>query len=335
MVYKIAVDAGHGYYTSGKRTPDGEREWSFNDKVVRAFIAEMSKYEDVEIRRYDDPTGKTDVPLSKRTGQANTWGADVYLSFHHNANTGKWGSWTGVQTHVYKTRPAGSTRLAKLVQPAIVKAYGLQDRGIIYNNLHITRETHMDSVLIEGGFMDSTIDIKKLRNDSVLKNAGIGIAQAVATFGGLKRKATVSVPQPSEKPVAQAGEPVSVKDVKVYPFVRLTGDVWMHKTPDFDISSRLKVLKAGDVYKNYGSENGLIAIGGGFVSEKYTEATNLVAETTTDLWTHLVPDFEEESRGQILKAGTAWKIYGETSNGMYVVGAEYASKKYMNLVSSS
>ncbi|MDQ0976602.1 N-acetylmuramoyl-L-alanine amidase [Neobacillus niacini] len=200
MTYKIAICAGHGYNTSGKRTPDDEREWAFNDKVADAFMSEMSKYAGVEVKRFDDVTGKTDVSLSARVKGAKTWGADVYISFHHNANTGKWGNWTGTQVHVYKTKPSGSDRLAKLVNPEIVKAYGLRDRGIIYNDLYITRETHCDAILIEGGFMDSTIDIKKLRNNTVLANAGKGVAKAVAKFGGLKLK-PVPVPKPVPKPV--------------------------------------------------------------------------------------------------------------------------------------
>lgn len=34
---KIGFDAGHGINTPGKRTPDGEREWSFNNQVAIAF----------------------------------------------------------------------------------------------------------------------------------------------------------------------------------------------------------------------------------------------------------------------------------------------------------
>ena len=45
----------------------------------------------------------------------------------------------------------------------------------------------MPAILIEGGFMDSTIDIKKLRDDRVLENAGKMIAQSFANFVGLKR----------------------------------------------------------------------------------------------------------------------------------------------------
>ena len=39
----IAVDAGHGLHTAVKRTPDGEREWSFNNKVVLALINELHR----------------------------------------------------------------------------------------------------------------------------------------------------------------------------------------------------------------------------------------------------------------------------------------------------
>lgn len=186
MSFKIAYDAGHGLNTPGKRTPDGEREWSFSNKVVLAFEKEMRNYENVELLRTDDKTGKADVPLRARTDKANKWGADIYISFHQNALNGKWGSWTGVETFYSKGSTKGK-KLAELVHPAVVKAYGLRDRGLKTNNLHITRETKMPAVLIEGGFMDSTIDIKKLRDDAVLENAGKLIAQAVSKYAGLNK----------------------------------------------------------------------------------------------------------------------------------------------------
>lgn len=186
-MYKIAFCAGHGTNTAGKRTPDGEREWAFNNKVAVAFENELKKYKGVELLRTDDRTGMRDVPLSERTGRANAWGANVYISFHHNANTGKWGNWTGVETY-YHAGSAQGKRLAQLVNKAVVKAYGLKDRGLKTNNLHITRVTKMPSVLVEGGFMDSTVDIKKLRDDKVLENAGRCIAQAVVEYTGLKKE---------------------------------------------------------------------------------------------------------------------------------------------------
>ena len=184
---KLGYDAGHGYNTAGKRTPDGEREWSFNDKVARAFANELALYRGVMTKRFDDPTGVRDVPLNERTNGANSWGADYYISFHHNALAGRWGTHSGVETFIYTNPNPRSNDLANAIHPAVVKGYGLTNRGIKRANLHIVRETAMPAILIEGGFMDSTIDIIKLRDDEVLKNAGILIAQAFAKFAGLKK----------------------------------------------------------------------------------------------------------------------------------------------------
>ena len=184
---KVGFDAGHGLNTAGKRTPDGEREWSFNDKVARAFANELALYKGVMTKRFDDPTGKVDVPLRERTDGANNWAANYYISFHHNALGSQWGNHTGVETFVYTDPNPRSVELANAIHPAVVNAYGLSDRGIKRGNLHIVRETAMPAILIEGGFMDSLIDITKLRDDSVLANAGKLVAQSFANFAGLSR----------------------------------------------------------------------------------------------------------------------------------------------------
>ncbi|WP_052126060.1 N-acetylmuramoyl-L-alanine amidase [Ureibacillus massiliensis] len=189
---KIGYDAGHGINTPGKRTPDDEREWTFNDQVARAFAKELELYDDVTLKRFDDPTGEEDVPLDARTDGANSWGADYYISFHHNALSGNgWGTHTGVETYVYTDPGSESLKLAEAIHPAVVKAYGLSDRGIKRANLHIVRETLMPAILIEGGFMDSSIDIKKLRDRNVLENAGKLIAQALGKFLRLSRNGVV------------------------------------------------------------------------------------------------------------------------------------------------
>ena len=191
---KVAIDAGHGINTAGKRTPSGEREWTFNNKVVKAIIDRLNDYQDVQITRLDDPSGKRDVPLKERTDKANKFNADILISCHHNANTGKWGAWTGTETYHYPNSTNGR-KLAQSIHPVVVKAYGLRDRGIKSANFHMLRESKMPAILIEGGFMDSTIDIKKMRDDNVLKRAGINIADAVAKYFNLKEK-----PKPKPKP---------------------------------------------------------------------------------------------------------------------------------------
>src|SRR5690625_3255077 len=188
MTKVIAIDAGHGINTPGKRTPDDEREWSFNSIVAQSIIDNLKKYRGVKTVRLDDPTGKRDVPLQERTNKANNANADILVSCHHNANTGKWGNWTGTETYYYPGSTKGK-QLAQALHPSVVKAYGLRDRGIKSANFHMLRESRMPAILIEGGFMDSTIDIKKLRDKKVLKQAGKNLADAIANYFNLNKKA--------------------------------------------------------------------------------------------------------------------------------------------------
>lgn len=191
---KIAIDAGHGMNTAGKRTPSGEREWSFNNKVAIAAMAKLNTYQNVQILRLDDATGKTDVPLKTRTDRANAWNADALVSCHHNAYKGKWGSHGGVETYTYPGASQNSRDVATLVHPLVVKAMVLRDRGKKTMNLHMLRESKMPAILVEGGFMDSTTDIIALRSDQKLKAQGEAIGQGLAAYFNLKLKVNGSTP---------------------------------------------------------------------------------------------------------------------------------------------
>ncbi|MHC8516759.1 N-acetylmuramoyl-L-alanine amidase family protein [Sporosarcina sp. ITBMC105] len=187
---KIALDAGHGLHTPGKRSPDDEREWSFNNAVLIACAERLSTYDGVQIRRLDDPTGKTDVSLHARTNKANAWGADALVSIHHNALKAVWHTGGGVETYVQAgTASAASKALAQAIHTRIVPAMGLRDRGVKAANFHMTRESRMPAVLTEGGFMDSRTDIKAMRDPARLKAQGYAIADGIAAHFGLKQKA--------------------------------------------------------------------------------------------------------------------------------------------------
>ncbi|MDZ5712230.1 N-acetylmuramoyl-L-alanine amidase [Jeotgalibacillus haloalkalitolerans] len=197
---KVAWCAGHGLYTAGKRTPAGEREWTFNNKVIRAAMDYLEQYQGVDQIRVDDPTGRVDVALSIRVKRANDFKADAYISAHHNAFKGVWGTHTGTETYVMDPASGNprSMALARAVHPGLVKAMGLSDRGIKAANFYVLRETGfkghpMAAILTEGGYMDSSIDVKRLRNDAVLKAAGEAMAKGVVNHYGLKRKPKPSV----------------------------------------------------------------------------------------------------------------------------------------------
>ncbi len=188
---KIVIDAGHGFNTPGKRSPDDEREWSFNNKVAQYAIAKLKTYKEAEILRVDDPTGKLDVPLATRTNLANEWKADVYAAIHHNTLSGEWGKHSGNETYTMDNPTANSKsiEIAGAVHPRIVVAMGISDRGMKRANFHVLRESAMPAILTEGGFMDSTVDIIKLRDDHYLKAQGEAIAEGLAAYFQLELKA--------------------------------------------------------------------------------------------------------------------------------------------------
>ncbi|MEK3756721.1 N-acetylmuramoyl-L-alanine amidase [Bacillus sp. FSL K6-6483] len=203
---KIAICAGHGgsNSTPGKRTPDGEYEWNFNDKVVRAAIAVL-KASGHQVLRTDDASGKTDIGLTTRVNAANNWGADVYVSVHHNALSTKWFNGSGgVETYTYTGAQPKSERLAKEVHKRIVSAMGLRDRGLKKANFYIVKNTKMPAILTEGGFMDSKVDIVAMRDDNKLKAQGEAIAAGIIAYLGGKVKLPDepkdATPKPEPKP---------------------------------------------------------------------------------------------------------------------------------------
>jgi N-acetylmuramoyl-L-alanine amidase len=202
--HDVAIDAGHGGFgvTPGKRTPDGEYEWNFNNKVAVACTNKLQA-NGIRVLRTDDPTGHTDVPLKTRTDKANAAGVKCFVSFHHNANTGNWGTWTGTEIFTYLGSHPGSERLANAILSRVLGAYGLFNRGAKRADFHVVRETHMDAVLLEGGYMDSTIDIKKLRDDNVLKAAGEAAADGIMAYLGVTPKPQPQPAPPQPTPVTE------------------------------------------------------------------------------------------------------------------------------------
>lgn len=200
---KIMLDAGHGSNTPGKRSPDGMREFEFNSAVANyAKALLLSGYENVTVYFAHDPAGKIDIPLTTRTNRANELKVDVYVSIHANAfGTVGWHGARGVETFVYPTKPKIAMGLANKIQNNLVKASGMPNRGVKTADFHVLRETKMDAVLAECGFMTNKEDMKLLRSDSYRRKAAQAIVDALAEQYRMKKKA---VPKPAPKPAQKA-----------------------------------------------------------------------------------------------------------------------------------
>lgn len=105
-----------------------------------------------EIRNYD----KT-ISLKERSKYENKKNYDFFISFHRNAFKPEKAN--GVETYIYlKASPKAKT-LANNIQKSLVKL-GFLDRGLKTANFHVLRETRAPAILIEIGFIDSSLDNK-------------------------------------------------------------------------------------------------------------------------------------------------------------------------------
>ena len=108
---------------------------------------------------------------------ANTWGADLFLSLHCNASVNE--SVSGSEALVFE-RNSTAYRIAEVVLAAMTEATGLRNRGVLIRpGLYVLRRTAMPAVLLELGFITNAGDAALLRDNPGLFARGI--------YNGLRR----------------------------------------------------------------------------------------------------------------------------------------------------
>lgn len=195
MAFKIALSAGHGRNTSGKRClksldPKETREWVLNSRIADKVEELLKNYTGYELLRLDDRTGATDVSLSQRSNSANKFKANFYLAIHSNAgiNGGKGG---GIMAFVYTNASAESIEWQKALYGELIEKTGLRGNRstpMAKANLHECREPYMPAVLLELGFMDSSTDVPVILTEKFADQCAKAIVEVLVKRGKLKRK---------------------------------------------------------------------------------------------------------------------------------------------------
>lgn len=180
MAKVIALSAGHGYNTPGKRCIDSldaamTREWFLNDRIADKVENALKNYE-CKVVRLDDTTGAKDISLANRVATANKAKADVYISIHHNAGI-YGGSGGGTMVFYY---PTGNCKaLATKLYDNIVSRTGLVGNRAtpIANGKHLyeIKKTNMVCLLVENGFMDSEVDVPIILTEEHAEKTAKGI----------------------------------------------------------------------------------------------------------------------------------------------------------------
>ena len=187
----IALDAGHGMGTAGKRClqsidPAQTREWYLNDRIADRVQELLGAY-DCSVLRVDDTTGTKDISLANRVKTANNAKADIYVSVHHNAGIN---GGSGGGTVVYYYNDAQMRAKAQRLYDAVVGSTGLignRSSKVIANGFYVIMHTTMPAFLLENGFMDSTKDTPIILTADHAEKTAQGIVSFLAVELSLRK----------------------------------------------------------------------------------------------------------------------------------------------------
>lgn len=189
---KVKGDAGHGATDPGAIGPTGKREKEFNLTMALKLEALFKNHPMIDFSL----TRSTDVflELRQRVKIANEQPADLFISIHANSATATTAN--GTETFYNRTT---SAPLAGVIQRHMQDATGFKDRGARYGNFAVIRDTKMDAVLLEVGFISNPEEEQKLFDNDFQDRVALAVAKGICEYLGVPfetEKSAVPAPYP-------------------------------------------------------------------------------------------------------------------------------------------
>ena len=122
---------------------------------------------------------------------ANSWGADLFVSNHFNAGKGD-----GYEALVYSQKRVELGKIfAKFVKSIgqNLRSSSVADGVKIRTDLGVLKYTNMPAIINEGAFVDNQKDIQDWNDNFELQKLGEAYAKAAAEFLGLEKKKAENV----------------------------------------------------------------------------------------------------------------------------------------------
>lgn len=176
----IVVDAGHGGIDPG--TLRGSvYEKTVNYNVINVYAQEYFKDSDIKV--YYTRTTDTKIALQTRADFAATVGADLFISFHVNANSTASVNGTSVYYSKSNNKTTASGLSSSILATSIVNhlsnAWNTKNRGIIADKFVVIHNNSVPAVLVECGFITNDSDFAKIKDTSYQKKAAKALFDAV------------------------------------------------------------------------------------------------------------------------------------------------------------
>ncbi|MBQ1262015.1 MAG: N-acetylmuramoyl-L-alanine amidase [Clostridia bacterium] len=183
MATKIYIDQGHNPENPNAGAEgNGLLEQDITYRVGQELAALLRADPNFEVR-LSRPTPESTLGTSNSTSlrarvdDANSWGADAFISIHTNASDNPRAG--GVEAFAYSS-PSVAFSLGEDIVERLSSVTGLRDRGMkVRPGLYVLRRTAMPAVLAEIGFITNPEEAALMNRDPALFARGIyeGILQ--------------------------------------------------------------------------------------------------------------------------------------------------------------
>ncbi|MBP3379036.1 MAG: N-acetylmuramoyl-L-alanine amidase [Clostridia bacterium] len=186
MPTRIYIDQGHNPVNPNAGSEgNGFREQDIVYEIGQLTAESLQGYGfDVRLSRPTEDTQlgtSNSTSLRARVEDANSWGADYFISLHTNASVIE--SANGSEAFVYR-RNSEAESLAENILTQLNYATGLRNRGVVARpGLYVLRKTRMPATLVELGFISNPVDAELMAYSPQLFAAGV--SNGVLAFLGM------------------------------------------------------------------------------------------------------------------------------------------------------
>lgn len=188
MAIKVYIDQGHNprsYNTGAEGNGYFEQDITYRIGIILNQYFNANPEFETRLSRPDPDTllgTSNSSSLTARVRDANSWGADLFLSLHTNASVNP--SANGSECLIYSYSSTEAYDVARNVLEQMTLITGLRDRGIIERpGLYVLRRTAMPAVVVEMGFITNPSDANLMATSPNL--FALGIYRGVLRYYGL------------------------------------------------------------------------------------------------------------------------------------------------------
>ena len=175
---KIYVDQGHNpreYNTGAEGNGFYEQDITYEVGSILYRLLKNNPNFDPRLSRPTEDTilGTSNASsLTARVREANTWGADVFVSLHTNASPNP--AANGTEALIYSRTSTEALGLAESILTELTQVSGLRNRGVIERpGLYVLKRTSMPAVLVEMGFITNRYEAELMAYSPGLFAEGI------------------------------------------------------------------------------------------------------------------------------------------------------------------